>query len=181
MTLSGSQVGIGRSAISATRSRAKISSSRHEGKLLVPRRAFAEYRDPVTEIKPQSSAALIGAAARQGWRLPTTTSASWIYRPEVRLQIRAAGSEHEFRWGEVLYVPSLKSSQLVLRNPIWRGDRFAGVVLGAVSLGQLSTMLANSTVRNLGKAFILRGRDQVVADAALRDGPQNVSQARALP
>jgi class 3 adenylate cyclase len=135
----------------------------------------------VAFVHPDLHAVSAGNTVVEGVRRPTTASESWIYRPEVRLQIRAAGSEHEFKWGEVLYVPSLAGSQLVLRNPVWRGDQFAGVVLGAVSLKELSTMLANSTVRNLSTAFILRGRDKVVADAALPKGPQNVSEAQALP
>src|SRR5260221_11312052 len=65
----------------------------------------------VAFVHPDLHAVFAGNEVVADVRKPTTATASWIDRPEIRLAIRAAPTEHEFKWGDGLWVRSLKGSQ----------------------------------------------------------------------
>ena len=110
-----------------------------------------------------------------------TDAGSWIDQPEIRLALRDGPSLTGFNWGEVSYLQVLRSSVITLRMPVRRDGAFRGVVLAAVSIGELSNYLAATTTPTGSRVFILRGHDEVIAHPALVGGIGGLSSDRPLP
>lgn len=109
-----------------------------------------------------------------------TGAGSWVDHPEIRLALRNASSHAGFQWGEVTYLQVLRGSCVILSMPVRRDGRFEGAVLAAVSITELSNYLAATTPPIGGRAFILRGRDEVIAHPALVGGVDGLSADRPL-
>jgi class 3 adenylate cyclase len=105
-------------------------------------------------------------AGREAGRAESAAG-NWLDRPEVRLALRDAPSLTGFMWGDVIYLETLRGSYITLRAPVRRDGVFHGLVIAAVSIGELSNNLAVTTRPYNGRAFILRGRDEVIAHPAL--------------
>jgi class 3 adenylate cyclase len=119
-------------------------------------------------------------AARDGG-VYQTGAGSWMDRPEVRLAIRDAPKLPGFAWGEVLYIERARGSFVTLRTPVRRDDGFRGLVIAIVSIGELSSFIAATTPPAGGRAFILRGRAEVIAHPALAGGGGGQSADKPLP
>jgi class 3 adenylate cyclase len=99
----------------------------------------------------------------------------------MRLAVRNASSLPGFAWGEVTYLQVLRSSCVTLAMPVRRNGEFRGAVMAAVSIGELSNYLAATTMPSGSRAFVLRGRDEVIAHPALAGGAEGLSTDRPLP
>jgi adenylate cyclase len=110
-----------------------------------------------------------------------TSAGSWIDRPEVRLLLRDAPKLQGFAWGDILYIERAHGSFVILRTPVREDGAFRGVVVAIVSIGELSSFIAATTTPDGGRAFILRGRDEVIAHPALIGGTDGLSSDKPLP
>lgn len=110
-----------------------------------------------------------------------TGAGSWIDRPEIRLALRDAPKLPGFAWGDVLYIERARGSFVTLRVPVRQDGVFRGLVVAIVSIGELSSFIAATTLPSGGRAFILRGRDEVIAHPALIGGPDGLSTDKPLP
>jgi class 3 adenylate cyclase len=123
----------------------------------------------------------VRASRGDGEQMPGESTDNWITRPQVRLDLRNAGGETGFHWGDARYVPELGSPQLVGRRSVYVGGVFRGVVIAAVSLHELSEILANGPLASLGRPFILRNHYDVLALPRELAGPFQPSVDHPLP
>ena len=106
---------------------------------------------------------------------------SWMIEPAFRLALRRGESAEGFAWGDILYLEQLRDSHVTLTMPVRRDGVFHGIVAGAVSISGLSEFLAEPRGVTDARAFILRGRDEVLAHPALAGGPRGLSADKPLP
>jgi len=83
-------------------------------------------------------------------------------------------------WGELLWSERLHQPLVNVRTPLWHKDRFVGILLTTVTVAELSRFLADSPGSGAG-AFILYGREQVLAHAALAHNPSLFKPDQPLP
>ena len=83
-------------------------------------------------------------------------------------------------WGELLWSARLNQPLVNMRTPLWHKDSFVGILLTTVTVGELSRFLADSPGSGAG-AFILHGRDYVLAHAALARDPSLFKPDQLLP
>jgi class 3 adenylate cyclase len=119
-------------------------------------------------------------AGREGGAYETGAG-SWMDRPEVRLMLRDAPQLQGFAWGAILYIERAHGSFITLRTAVRQDGAFRGVVVAIVSIGELSSFIAATTIPSGGRAFILRGRDEVIAHPVLIGGIGGLSTDRPLP
>jgi len=110
-----------------------------------------------------------------------TTAGSWLERPEVRLALRNGSQQPGFAWGEILYIEWLHGSFIIVRTPVRQAGQFRGLVMAVVSIGELSNFIAATTPPTGGRAFVLRGHDEVIAHPALIGTVQGLSSEKPLP
>jgi class 3 adenylate cyclase len=84
-------------------------------------------------------------------------------------------------WAEPVWSPEGKTTLLTLRMPVRRGDRFLGLMIVAVALGDLSRFLSELYVDEGLSAFVLYDRDHVLAHQALRYKEFNYPDQDSLP
>jgi adenylate cyclase len=75
--------------------------------------------------------------------------------------VEASRTKQPF-WGEVLWTRQL-GAFINLRTPLWRDGGFVGSLATTVQVGNLSRTLQTIPGTLVGRAFILRGRDEVLA------------------
>ena len=83
-------------------------------------------------------------------------------------------------WGELLWSDRLNQPLLNIRTPLWRENSFLGILLTTVTVAELSRFLADSLGPDVG-AFILYGRQHVLAHPALGQNPLLSRRDRPLP
>ena len=110
-----------------------------------------------------------------------TTAGSWLERPEIRLAIRNGAQQPGLAWGDILYVEWLHSSFISVRMPVRQAGQFRGLVMAIVSIGELSNFIAATTPPTGGRAFVLRGHDEVIAHPALIGTVDGLSSDKPLP
>jgi adenylate cyclase len=84
-------------------------------------------------------------------------------------------------WAEPVWSPEGKTTLLTLRMPVRRDDRFLGLMIVAVALGDLSRFLSELYVDEGLSAFVLYDRDHVLAHQALRYKEFSYSEQDGLP
>ena len=84
-------------------------------------------------------------------------------------------------WAEPVWSAEGKTTLLTLRMPVRRDDRFVGLMIVAVALGDLSRFLSELYVDEGLSAFVLYDRDHVLAHQALRYKEFNFSEQAGLP
>jgi adenylate cyclase len=119
-------------------------------------------------------------AGREGGAYETDAG-SWIDRPEIRLALREAPKLPGFAWGDVLYIERAHGSFVTSRMAVRQGGTFRGLVVAVVSIGELSSFIAATTLPIGGRAFVLRGRDEVIAHPTLIGGTVGLSADKPLP
>ncbi len=110
-----------------------------------------------------------------------TTAGSWLERPEIRLAIRNGPQLPGFAWGDILYIEWLHSSFIIVRMPVRQAGQFRGLVMAVVSISELSNFIAATTPPIGGRAFVLRGHDEVIAHPALIGPVEGLSSDKPLP
>jgi adenylate cyclase len=111
----------------------------------------------------------------------SAASVNWLDRAAVRLALRNGPSLQGVAWGDIAYLDTRRGTYITLRAPVRRDGAFRGIVIAAVSIAELSNYLAATTAPLGGRTFILRGRDEVIAHAALVGGATGRSVDRPLP
>jgi adenylate cyclase len=84
-------------------------------------------------------------------------------------------------WAEPVWSAEGKTTLLTLRMPVRRDDKFIGLMIVAVALGDLSRFLSELYVDEGLSAFVLYDRDHVLAHQALRYKEFNFSEQAGLP
>ncbi|WP_072379209.1 adenylate/guanylate cyclase domain-containing protein [Rhizobium tibeticum] len=84
-------------------------------------------------------------------------------------------------WGELVWSERLKQPLLNVRTPLWHERSFLGILLTTVTVAELSRFLADSPAGSDAGAFILLGRNHVLAHAALAHNPQLFKRDKPLP
>ena len=84
-------------------------------------------------------------------------------------------------WGELLWSERLDQPLVNVRTPLWHEDNFLGILLTTVSVAELSRFLAESPAGSDVGAFILFGRNKVLAHAALAHNPDLFRRDKILP
>jgi len=84
-------------------------------------------------------------------------------------------------WGELLWSERLKQPLVNVRTPLWHERSFLGILLTTVTVAELSRFLAESPAGSDAGAFILLGRNHVLAHAALAHNPQLFKRDKPLP
>lgn len=84
-------------------------------------------------------------------------------------------------WGAPFWVDSLGVTVINFRTPLYRGDRFLGVLAQGVSIGSLSRSLATESAEDHMVYFVLYDRDWVLAHPLLVDTRTAFSDEQPLP
>ncbi len=96
----------------------------------------------------------------QGWRLETDPPRDLGF---VERTLQAGRGRDKGFWNEIVFSEDSQRSYINYVQPIRRKGEFQGVVLAAVSLNELSEIVARISDRRRGTVFILAEEDQVVA------------------
>ncbi len=86
----------------------------------------------------------------------------WSDDPVVRERLEEASRTKQPYWGEVLWTREV-GAFINLRTPLWRDGVFVGAIAAVVQVGNLSRTLHTIPGDVDGRAFILRGREEVLA------------------
>ncbi|TDQ12836.1 class 3 adenylate cyclase [Phyllobacterium brassicacearum] len=84
-------------------------------------------------------------------------------------------------WGELLWSDRLNQPLVNVRTPLRHEGSFLGILLTTVTVAELSRFLADSPAGSDVGAFILLGRNHVLAHAALAHNPQLFKRDKPLP
>ncbi|MBL8689187.1 MAG: adenylate/guanylate cyclase domain-containing protein [Rhodospirillaceae bacterium] len=86
----------------------------------------------------------------------------WSDDAAARERLEEASKTKQSFWGEVLWTRGL-GAFINLRTPLWRDGVFVGGLGAVVQVGNLSRTLQTIPGEVIGRPFILRGRDEVLA------------------
>lgn len=119
---------------------------------------------------------------RTGWGV------SLFHKPmaddaEVHAAVDWASATRAPSWGPPVWIERYADTFLAVRQPVWRGDKFLGVLAATVSVGDLSRATIGVLAGD-GSAtgFVLYGRDRVLAHPALiRKKGRQTDSANPLP
>lgn len=92
----------------------------------------------------------------------TVSVSDWSDDSQARERLEEASKTKQPFWGEVLWTRGL-GAFINLRTPLWRDGIFVGGLGAVVQVGNLSRTLQTIPGEVIGRAFILRGRDEVLA------------------
>jgi class 3 adenylate cyclase len=110
---------------------------------------------------------------------PRVKSADWSDDPDIRAAVgvaeRAAGSY----WGELF--EANRRIFINLRTPVRRDGVFVGMIVAVVSIRDLSVFVSESAEHRAENAFILYGRDRVLAHRHLTGPFPGLSDEQPLP
>ncbi|MFC1665907.1 HAMP domain-containing protein, partial [Pseudomonadota bacterium] len=84
-------------------------------------------------------------------------------------------------WGEIVYVPEINSSVVNVRISLYRDEIYLGALVASVRFDELSQYITRINARHDAIAFILLGKDQVLAHPKLVNGYQGLSEDQPLP
>jgi class 3 adenylate cyclase len=79
-------------------------------------------------------------------------------------------------WNEILFSEGQQRSFVNYVQPVWRQEKFIGVVVTAVSLNELSDLVLDISSRMNGTAFILRNKTQIIAHPNLVSSHPDLSK-----
>lgn len=101
--------------------------------------------------------------------------------PRIVSGVDAARRQREGFWAAPIYWREAGGTYLNLRQPVRRGEEFLGVVVAVVSIRELSRYLDEAGQTADATAFVLYGRDSVLAHWLLAGPQDNLSEAEPLP
>lgn len=87
----------------------------------------------------------------------------WSGDPGTRRIIATAKRTKNPYWGEFFFAESTKSTLLNFRSPIWKGNKYLGVLVSVVSISELSKFLVETSLDYSQSSFILSGGGEVLA------------------
>lgn len=95
--------------------------------------------------------------------------------------LRGVREQHAASWGAPIWVDRLGETVINLRTPLYRRQRFLGVLAQGVSIGRLSRTLSPERFERDFIPFVLYDRLWVVAHPLLKDSHQAFSNEQPLP
>ncbi|MGD9537413.1 MAG: adenylate/guanylate cyclase domain-containing protein [Alphaproteobacteria bacterium] len=105
----------------------------------------------------------------------------WRDDPSVRRTLEHAQRQEGLHWGELFVAERSGRTFINARQPIFRDGAFAGTLIAGVSIDELSGFVADLDDEAFGHAFILYGKNEVLAHPRLRDATFTVSDTAPLP
>lgn len=109
-------------------------------------------------------------------------TADYSRDPVVVAAIETGRNVPEAVWGEPVWRERYSTTMLTLGQPVYRDGVYLGLFVAAVSIEELSRALEEFVSRIVGhNAFVLYGRDQVLAHPYLIDGYTEISADAPLP
>ncbi|MEX0923522.1 MAG: adenylate/guanylate cyclase domain-containing protein [Rhodovibrionaceae bacterium] len=102
-------------------------------------------------------------------------------KAEVEQLLSAARQGSLEGWRDIFYVEALQQPGIMVHAPIGEEESFAGVVTSMISIFELSSFLDGLEITSGARAFILYGRDAVLAHPELTSGEPNLRKDRLLP
>lgn len=102
--------------------------------------------------------------------------------PQARTALDEARQRRNSYWGMPIRPSQFNITLINVRRPVIVNERFAGLLIASVRISDLSERMAklSANVRG-GHAFVLYGKDHVLAHPTLREGFQDASPAKPLP
>lgn len=102
--------------------------------------------------------------------------------PAVRRMVAGMTVDARSEWGGVFWVETLNQPHLTVSTPVVRDGRLIAVISSVVSMQALSSYVDEFTLQTgLQHAFILYGRDQVLAHPSLINNIYGLGQDKPLP
>ena len=95
--------------------------------------------------------------------------------------LRYGRANREPVWAPPIYRPDYDSSVLTLQIPIYRNDRFQGMLAAALGIMALSEFLEHLSTGSAPNTFVLYGRDRVLAHRFMAAGYPGLSLQEPLP
>ena len=109
----------------------------------------------------------------------------WGGDPQISALMQRAKQADEPFWGEFFYSQSSRDAKLNFHHPIWAGGRFRGSLVFVISVEELSRFVADMGEQYRRDtpftAFMLYGRDAVLAHPLLHPGFPGLSEEQPLP
>jgi class 3 adenylate cyclase len=100
---------------------------------------------------------------------------------DLRHLIDRVRADRKSRWGKLLWREEYAQATLNYHAPVLRGDRLLGTVTALVSSQRLSELISDLETEFGANAFILYGRDQVLAHPLLAFGYSGLTRLTPLP
>ncbi|WP_420345759.1 adenylate/guanylate cyclase domain-containing protein [Pelagibius sp.] len=131
----------------------------------------------------------IGYFSAEGWSLRVGRGPEGVMRlydevepdPAIRELVAENAEESDTFWGGVFWVPSLEEPHLTVTTPLFRDGDYLGVVSSVVSVQVLSDSVQNFEIQSGLHAFVLYGRDRVLAHSSLIDNVAGLGPDKPLP
>jgi adenylate cyclase len=131
----------------------------------------------------------IGFFSTEGWSLRIGRDDKSVLRlydaieqdPSIIRLVKETAPDAGPQWGGVFWVPSLGLPHLAIATPVNREGRYLGVISSVVSVKALSNYVDDFQLQTGLHAFILYGRDRVLAHPALIDATAGLGDSKPLP
>lgn len=131
----------------------------------------------------------IGYFSAEGWSLRVGRGPEGVMRiydevepdASIRQMVMNSAESSSTFWGGVHWVPSLEQPHLTVTTPLFREGRYLGVISSVVSVQVLSDSVQNFEIQSGLHAFVLYGRDRVLAHASLVDSIAGLGPDKPLP
>ena len=159
------------------RERLDLAHSRELGSLLTASFAAVPHESVAAFVSPDLR---VLRAFRNRPAAPATVS-DWSDDAGFRRPIARAGQGAGTNWGELFVARGGGMAFANLFVPVRLDGRLVGTLVAGISIGQLSEFLGTLAGDQAANAFILYGRDAVLAHPRLREGFPGLSDAHPLP
>ena len=159
------------------RERLDLAHPRELGSLLTASFAAVPHESVAAFVSPDLR---VLRAFRNRPAAPATVS-DWSDDAGFRRAIARAGQGTGAYWGELFVARGGGMPFANLFVPVRLDGRLVGTLVAGISIGQLSEFLGTLAGEQLANAFILHGRDAVLAHPRLREGFPGLSDAHPLP
>ena len=131
----------------------------------------------------------IGYFSMEGWSLRVGRGKYGVLRifdpqepdPAVRKLVEDLPSGASSEWGGVFWVESLNQPHLAVSTPVMRDGRRLAVISSVVSVQALSNYVDDFELQTGLHAFILYGRDRVLAHSSLIDNVRSLGLGQGKP
>ena len=95
--------------------------------------------------------------------------------------LRYGGANRQPIWAPPIYRPDYDSTILTLQVPIYRNNRFEGMLAAALGVKALSEFLEHLSTGSAPNTFVLYGKDRVLAHRLMAAGYPGLSLEKPLP
>ena len=109
----------------------------------------------------------ITVTRREGFALELQPDQRSLQRQKFALS--SAANQREPFWNPPIWVPTVRQAILAHIAPVWRGDELHGIVITSITLAGVSEFLQKLRSEDALSAFILYGRDKVLAHPRLSE------------